>query len=186
MVRETMREVARSIDAYSDGKKLLRASIAKVEQNILEEPRASVTEEELAGSLKTAAKLLERTARELSSLSTRLSESRRQRRVRERVTYSPDFGGGTEIHQIGLEGIPTALLARPSGRQSLKCDLTTLSETLGCEVEGDAFPYEIVLDEHLFVLDDDGSVFVLVEGLPEREVEVVTRLLQRIAGQLYP
>lgn len=185
LVRETMREIARNEPENSGKEDLLSSAIAETENAILQELGGSGIKCNLSPFFQVAKKELKQTAIELSDLSKRLFESRRDKRVKEQLIDLSDLEKSFSIHQIGLEGFPTGLLARPADHQTLELDFNALRTRIPCEIAGEAFPIEVMCKRYVFVVDDDGAVFVSVDGLPVDEVHDVEELLQHIAQALY-
>jgi len=104
--------------------------------------------------------------------------------VKASVVDASDENQQFAIHQIGLAGSPTGLLARPASDENLTLDFDALQEHLPCETSGERFPVEVFCHNHIFVVDDDGSVFVSVDSLPPQTVERVGDLLRKIVGVL--
>src|SRR5262249_5476701 len=87
-----------------------------------------------------------------------------------------------EVHEIGLRGLTEGLLVQPTG-DDFEIDLDSLPE--GCTVRGDWYPYEVQYEDILFVLDDDGIIFVSVENFPERQIARVREHLHQLARRIY-
>lgn len=185
LVRENMREDARNVRAPIGKGDLLRAALEQTESEILAALEACGVECDLDQFFEVASKDLRHTAAELSELSTSLIESRKSKRVKDHLVAESATEKSFTIHQIGLEGFPTGLLAKPAGEESIELDFDALREQVRCIFEGDAFPLEVVCDDQVFVVDDDGSVFVSVDGLPANAVERTNGLLRQIGRALY-
>ena len=185
LTREMMREMATEEDRWYGKDSLLCAAIERTEAVICERLTEQRVDFKIGDTLQIAEKSLRQTGNELQQLSVRLSESKRERRVKPTVTDQGTTSQPVAFHQIGLEGSPTGLLARPANDNDLTLDFDALQEHLPCEISGDRFPVEVSCDDHIFVMDDDGSVFVYVDGLPPRDLEYVGGLLRKIVGVLY-
>jgi hypothetical protein len=74
------------------------------------------------------------------------------------------------------------LLVQPTG-DDFEINLEGLPE--GGTVRGDWYPYEVQYEDILFIVDDDGSIFVTVENFPERLVVRVREQLHELARRIY-
>ena len=62
-------------------------------------------------------------------------------------------------------------------------DLDALSARF--PLEGEWFPYEVTVEDMVFVVDDDGTVFVSTENFPREVRERARAMLEEIAALLY-
>ncbi len=88
-----------------------------------------------------------------------------------------------EITELGLSGFIEGLLAKAFLNNSEGYNINL--ENLEYRVEGEWFPFEVMIEDFVFTIDDDGTIFVSVENLPQRLVLKAKEMLQVIANQLY-
>ena len=53
------------------------------------------------------------------------------------------------------------------------------------KMTGDWFPFEIKIDHSTFILDDDGTIFVSIDNLPEDLIKRSRELLENLANKIY-
>lgn len=185
LVRDMMRERARAPDEFFPKGEILQESLTRAKSEIKMRLEAQQINYDLNRLFTVPRKDLKRTGSELEKLSSNLFESKRTKRVREVALGESPTARPFTIHQIGLEGFPTGLLAKPDSSKGLTLDFDQLRNDLHCEIRGDWFPAEVSCRGHIFVIDDDGSVFVSVDGLPMQAVQEIEALLQTIVESLY-
>ena len=116
---------------------------------------------------KQVRKTLKPVAAEMEKLAERLTYSKRTGKLANEQVVGTEKHIQYEVREIGLRGLTEGLLVQPTV-DSFEINLDGLPE--GCTVQGDWYPYEVQFEDILFVLDDDGSICVSVENLPERLV----------------
>jgi hypothetical protein len=185
LVRDSMREIAAAEHMRRGTGELLLFAINKTEVDIRTRLKSQDITCDIASILEVAQRDLKHTAGELEQLSASLSDAKRTERVKLPISDASNQMQPYTIHQIGLEGSPTGLLAQPASNTSVVLDFDAVQSALRCEIDGEQFPVEVTCEEHIFVVDDDGSVFVSVDGLPPSTVERIGTLLHKIATVLY-
>jgi hypothetical protein len=51
--------------------------------------------------------------------------------------------------------------------------------------QGEWFPFEVSLDNFLFVVDDDGAIFISTENFPKEVLDRARTILHKLAEMLY-
>jgi hypothetical protein len=181
MVRECMRRMAQSRIAPRSGGLLVNAlkeSFGRVERELRQaEIRISLSQyrEQVMNTLKPV-------AAEMEKLGERLTHARQSGKLAAEEVVTTESHTRYEVREIGLRGLTEGLLVQPTG-DDFEINLDGLPE--GCTVRGDWYPYEVRYEDILFVLDDDGSIFVSVENFPERLAMRVREQLHELARLIY-
>lgn len=121
-------------------------------------------------------------AKEMGGLSRQLALSRQAGRVafRERLTHEVTIP--LEIVPIGLQNAIEALFVVPL-TEEFALNLGRVSEIYA--VEGQWFPYQILIEPLNLLLDDDGTILIPVLGASEALMEQAKEALVILAAQLY-
>ena len=122
-------------------------------------------------------------AQEVKELRLNLIRSQREQRVAIRHRLSESSRIPIEITELGLSGFIDGLLDKAFLNNSEGYNINL--ENLECPVEGEWFPFEVMIEDFVFTIDDDGTIFVSVENLPQRLVLRAKEMLQVIANHLY-
>ena len=130
--------------------------------------------------VRQAEKQLKPASRELEKLSGSLKRSRTQGKVGAEEFHEAAVRLPCEVRRLGLADKPDGLLLLPRQATS-EIDIDNIKRIPDCQVLGDWFPFEVYCGDFLFVVDDDGSVFVSIENLPERISIEVQRYAETIA-----
>jgi hypothetical protein len=133
--------------------------------------------------LRQARKSLEAAAKEMSGLNRKLGESRERRRIGEKTPVSTvDARRHYEVSELGLLESIEGLLATPTaGVAALNVDGIRQEFS----TEGEWFPFEVRAGDFLFVIDDDGAVFISTENFPREALDRARTVLHRLAELLY-
>jgi len=128
------------------------------------------------GSLASAAK-------EMLGLNRKLIESRERKRIAEKT---PVATAGSrrhyEISELGLLDSVEGILATPTDDVS-SLNVEKIQEAF--TTVGDWFPFEVNVDGLVFIVDDDGAIFVSTENYPKEALERAKAGLHRLAEILY-
>jgi hypothetical protein len=126
---------------------------------------------------------LEAAAKEMSGLNRKLIESREKKRIAEKAPIgSADAHRRYEVSELGLLESIEGLLATPTaGVATLNVD----GIRRAFPTEGEWFPFEVRVDDFLFVIDDDGAVFISTENFPREALDRARAVLYRLAEMLY-
>ena len=123
-------------------------------------------------------------AKEIQKLSTQLDESRQSHRLGSKEELVSDDGSHLLVHELGLRDAIQGLLVEASEDRT-ELNLDNLREQPSWRLQGEWFPYELYVDDFVFVIDDDGSIFVSTANLPLELRHRASELLRRIADLLY-
>jgi hypothetical protein len=181
MVRECMRKMAQSRIPPVSGMLLesaLEESFGRVKGE-LQRAKIHLPLDQYRGQIK---KMLKPVAGEMEKLTERLAHARQTGKLADEEVVATGAHTPYEVRPIGLRGLTEGLLVQPIG-DDIEIDLDSLPE--GCTVRGDWYPFEVQYEDILFVLDDDGSIFVSVENFPEREAVRVRDQLHELARRIY-
>lgn len=132
--------------------------------------------------LKNVQENLKFPAKEVAELSGKLVQSKRTERVSEKVRICNTASMPLEITEVGLRDSVEGLLVTPL-LENFVIELDRIKSF--CEIEGDWFPFKIALEEFVFILDDDGTLFLFTENLPSKMVSKAKESIQILADQLY-
>jgi hypothetical protein len=180
MVRECMRQAQSGTSPRFGG--LLESALEESFGRVEGELRRAGIPLPLGQYRKQVKKTLKPVAAEMEKLGERLTHARQTGKLAGEEIAATEAHTPYEVREIGLRGLTEGLLVQPTG-DAFEIDLDDLPE--GCTVRGDWYPYEVRLEDILFVVDDDGSIFVSVENFPERLVAQVRELLHELARRIY-
>jgi len=128
---------------------------------------------------------LKNTAKEIHKLSQQLSRSRLDKRLGDKEAMHVASGGTVIVQELGLRDSIHGLLVEPPELMD-QISIETFDEMNGWIVEGDWFPYEVYSPSgSLFVIDDDGSIFISTEGLHGDMLADFHSQICRVAELLY-
>jgi hypothetical protein len=181
MVRDNMRRMTQSHIPPRNGGLLERAldeSFGRVAQEL----RRTGVVFDLGQYLKQVQTTLKPVAAEMEKLAERLTYARRAGKLAYERVVGAEERPEYEVREIGLRGLTEGLLVQPTS-DDFEIDLDALSA--GYKIRGDWFPYEVKVDEFLFILDDDGSIYVSVENFPDRLLVDARAQLEGLARRLY-
>ena len=123
-------------------------------------------------------------AKEMQDLANNLAESRREHKLGAKEEVAADSGRHCIVHELGLREAIQGLLAEPTD-DCHELNIDGLREQGSWRLQGEWFPYELITEDFVFVIDDDGSVFVSTENLPPELREKANGLLRRVVDLLY-
>ncbi|MFM7073682.1 MAG: hypothetical protein ACKO38_17985 [Planctomycetota bacterium] len=184
-VKQAMRELAQQSTPISNWDDLLRKAIDLSMQEMEDWISQKGEHFNFEPYLDDARESLASVAKEIQRLQQNLLESRAAKRVYDKeipVDSDETIETPFEVAPIGLLDSIDGYLAAPRS-PSCEMNLDALLERF--QVEGDWFPYEINLDGMVFVVDDDGTLFVSTENYPEEVRERAQATLMRLAFLLY-
>lgn len=184
LVRFYIRKIAQETEYFNEREETLLAQAMKIADNRLREDlRNNEIRFNLNNYFKNISEKLKYVAQEVEGLRENLLRSKREQRVGRRQRLIEASRIPIEITEMGLSGFIDGLLAKPILNSSEGYDIDL--ENLEYPVEGDWFPFEVKIEDFVFTIDDDGTIFVSVENLPPRLVSQAKEILQVLANQLY-
>ncbi|MBD1999314.1 hypothetical protein H6G00_22325 [Leptolyngbya sp. FACHB-541] len=183
LVREQMRSLARESEGDQTAN-LLEAAIAIVQKQVqgrLQEDSVQFNFDSYLASVRRTLKFL---AREIAQLGERLNQSRKMQRLGERRRLISQSQVPFEVAEVGLRGAIEGLFAFPLTEV---CVVDVEQVQPPYQVQGEWFPFLVTAESQSleFVVDDDGSIFVATENLPERLLELAGEGLMELVNQLY-
>ena len=184
LVREEMRRMAQEERPRGTANDLLRASLSRVTTRVEEILATGQVRFDLSKYERQVCEKLAYPAKEIRSLGEELSKSRSERRLGAKEELVSDRGRRCVVHELGLREAIQGLLVEAT-EQVQEIDVDLLRAEHRWQVEGEWFPYEVHADEFVFVIDDDGSIFVSTANLPVELREKATRMIRQIADVLY-
>jgi hypothetical protein len=113
----------------------------------------------------------------------KLIESKERRRIADKSTSSIHGASlAFDVAELGLHGSVEGLLATPT-RGVKALNVERVRETY--PTHGEWFPFEVSVGDLLFVIDDDGVIFVSTENFPKDMLERARTILHQVAEALY-
>jgi hypothetical protein len=184
LTRLYMRKIAQETEyIYEREWDLLSQAIKTTETRIKEKMRNDMTPFKFEKYFKNIRDKLKYVAQEIKELQANLLRSKREERVGQRRKLNEVSRIPIEITELGLSGFTNGLLAQPIFFIFQEYEMNL--QNTNFIVEGDWFPFEVKIEDFIFTIDDDGTIFVSVENLPKRLVEQAKDMLQILANQLY-
>ncbi len=182
-----MRRLAQQPSGCGWWQDLLRSAIDNTLEGVQAATGGQRMRFDLEPYLREASTSLQSVAKEICRLSGKLRESRTAKRVYDKARLTEETGEAEddlsfEIRELGLLDSIEGLLAIPVD-DSGTINIDAIKEDY--EVMGDWFPYEVIFGESVYVVDDDGTVFVSTENFPREYLERVRETLAGIASRLY-
>lgn len=161
---------------------LLEQSIQLVQEKLGEWRTRSKLSYDFTSYFEGVRKELRFVAKEMSELSKQLERSRRAERVASREIITDGVAIPLEIVQVGLPNAIEALLVVPL-TEEFELNLGRVREEYA--VEGQWFPYQILMEPFSLLLDDDGTIWVPVLVSSEGLIEQAREALLALAVKLY-
>ncbi len=183
LVREEMRRMAQQELPRGAAKELLRAALSRVTTRVEKTLETEQVRFDLSKYERRVREKLAFPAKEIRNLGEELSKSRSESRLGAKEELISDRGRRFVVHELGLrEAIQGLLVEATDQVQEIDVDLLPGQRW---QIEGEWFPYEVHADEFVFVIDDDGSIFVSTANLPGELREKASRMIRQIADALY-
>jgi hypothetical protein len=183
LVRIYMREMAQDShkDIHND-RSLIDEAYDRATSEIQKRTNIDILTLGLDSVYKNLSKKLRYPAKEISNLKNSLETSKQIERIgkREKLVISETLP--FEIIQLGLKDTIEGLLSMPLIKE-FEIDLERVKENYA--VRGDWFPFEIVIDDVAFVLDDDGTIFTSTENFPEIAFDQAYGAIKELASLIY-
>ncbi|MBD2054647.1 hypothetical protein H6F88_01145 [Oculatella sp. FACHB-28] len=181
LVREQMRSLSRESEGDQEAN-LLETAIAIVQKGVQGRLQEDSVQFNFDSYLASVRRTLKFPAREIAELGERLKQSREMQRLGERRRLISQSQVPFEVTEVGLRGAIEGLFAFPLTEV---CVVDVGQVQPPYQVKGEWFPFLVTAESLEFVVDDDGSIFVATENLPERLIELAGEGLMELANQLY-
>lgn len=184
LVRFYIRKIAQETEYMHEREgDLLHQAMKTAENRLTEELRNKEIPFDFNKYFRNIVEKLKYIAQEVEGLRYNLVRAKGEQRVKRRQRLIEASKIPIEITEMGLSGFVDGLLAKPilDILEGYEVNLGNLQYS----VEGDWFPFEVIIEDFVFTIDDDGTIFVSVENLPPRLVLQAKEMLQVLANQLY-
>lgn len=184
LVQVYMRKMAQTADSERLGRaNLVNQAIQKVRSDLEKELQKFSIKFDFSIYVKNITKVLDFPSKEIDELKNRLSSANKEERIGSKEIFYTRINTSIEIIELGLRGSIDGLLVNPL-LESYEIDFKRIKEKYS-SLRGDWFPFEIIIDDFTFIIDDDGTIFVSVEKMPERLINDVKIKLQELANEIY-
>lgn len=184
LVRDEMRSLAQRERHFPSANDLLRLAIERVSEKIetaLAQTKGDFDLDTYVHKVRTSLRF---PAMEIQSLGEKLAESRDVERLGAKEDMISDSGRHFVVHELGLRHAIQGMLVEPT-EECQEINIDAIREQPRWQVEGEWFPYEVLAEDFVFVIDDDGSVFVSTANLPPELRKSAVGLLRQVAELLY-
>lgn len=183
-VRQEMRAMAQKEAPHSSADELLHEATTRVTRRVEDAFKGRGHDVDVSKYMIEIEDKLAYPAKEIQALSVELARSKADRKLGEEMELVSDHGLRFVVRELGLREAIQGLLVEPADEID-EIDLIAVQEQLGITVEGESFPFEVTFDGFIFVIDDDGSIFVSTVNLPSEVRQGVNELIRRLADALY-
>ncbi len=183
LVKHNMRQLSQQESRAGGWQELLAVAVRQSTEQLQRELVSHHVTFDLAPYLHQSLESLESAAKEMSGLNRKLIESRGLKRIGEKTPVKMiDARRHYEVSELGLFGSIEGLLATPTAGVAA-LNVEGIQETF--PTEGEWFPFEVRVEEFLFVIDDDGAVFISTENFPVELLDKAKSVLHKVAETLY-
>lgn len=183
LTKLNMRKIAEEGDYSWRSTDILSESISETKSLLDNESKKYNLDSDFSDYFKETQKSLKPVANEISSLRDKLFTSRKEERIGSKEEVSTtDHQFTFDVIEVGLKESIEGLISIPR-LDSFEMDIERIKNNYN--MIGDWFPFEIQIDYFTFILDDDGSIFVSTDNLPEDLVKKSRGLLEDLANKIY-
>lgn len=183
LTKINMRKIAED-DYYSGSdKEILSESISLTKSSLDKECKKYNLDVDFSDYFAETKKNLKPVANEISSLRNKLITSRIEDRIGKKEEVLSEIDQfAFDVIEIGLKGSIESLISIPRS-ESFEMDIERIKSNYN--MTDDWFPFEIKINHSTFILDDDGTIFVSVDNLPEELAEKLRERLEDLANKIY-
>lgn len=168
---------------YNDEKLILSKAIRRTHKKILDEFEEHKLSFQIDDYLKNVRSRLKSSAKEIAKFVSLSAESKKKNKTRKETKLSSKNQIPFEIIELGLPGSIDGLLSRPLIDQ-FEITLEKIKDNL--EVTDDEwFPFQVNKGEFIFIIDDDGTIFISTENFPKPLLSQAKEQLKQLASQIY-
>ena len=183
LIRLQMREIAANTSnewfwGNSILEKALRQTLLDVESYFPDVSRAN-----LDPHLERARETLKFVAKEITDLQEKLRSAREREEILDRRRFVEDVEVPFEMISVGTRQSLEGLMVMPIGEQDCYLRLENLDNSW--RISGEWFPFELAIGELTFIVDDEGTIFISTENLPQTLISQIREMLYQIAQRLY-
>ena len=122
-------------------------------------------------------------AKEIAGLQAKLQRAWEREDVLDRQRFTDDVEVPFEIISVGTRQSLEGLMVMPIGEQDCYLNLEDLDHSW--TISGEWFPFELAIDELTFIVDDEGTIFISTENLPQTLISQIWETLYQIAQRFY-
>jgi hypothetical protein len=181
LVRVRMRQIAAAPQDSAQLLRMLERSLEQVQQQV--EEQLEWQGFEWQPYLRSVSQSLKEPAREMRRLGIRLLQDQHQQKgQKEQSQFVSLRKVPFQVSEVGVLPALEGLIAFPLLEV---CEVDLKLEEGGYRVRGVRFPFEVWVKGWEVVLDEDGSLYVGVERLPQELVAEAREVLVQLAEQLY-
>jgi hypothetical protein len=183
LVKQNMRHLSQQGVSVRGWEALLDMAVERSAGMLRHELDSHLLAFDLGPYLQHAKESLKEAAKEMDGLKRKLMDSREKRRIGEKTPVST-VGARRhyEVLELGLLDSIDGLLATPTADVG-GLNLDGIRQAFA--IEGEWFPFEVQVDGFLFVIDDDGALYISTENFPKELLERARAVLHRLAETLY-
>ncbi|MBW4540238.1 MAG: hypothetical protein KME43_13980 [Myxacorys chilensis ATA2-1-KO14] len=183
LVRILMRELAADV-SYRSRLSLLDQAIEDVQQQMWEYVFSSaISNINFDDYFARIRHRLKASAREMADLQINLRVAKRREQIVEREEITEAVEVPFQIAVIGLRETLEGLIATPLADQPCFLNLSDVRHRY--TVQEEHYPLQIEIDELVFVVDDDGTIFISTENFPGTLIRQAREALETLARQIY-
>lgn len=180
LVKQVMRELARDEESHCFEGNLLQKAVQITSQKIQERTEPARLQLDLSLYFQRIYRSQRLVAREMTELGFRLQQAWQGEILRPPRVITNALVP-FEIAELGLREVPEGLIAYPL----TLCQLNMEQVHQDYQVHGMNFPWEVVVNEFVFVVEADGSIITFLEGFPSSFFEQSQAALIHLATALY-
>jgi len=178
LVRRQMRQIALKAQVR-ESEELLRRAVTQTHDKLQERLEGHKLTFDFSPYFQNAAQQLRYVAKEMQELAEGLRQL--EQPLQQGKPIASATGVEFKIKEVGLREVE-ALIVTPLASQ-FELDLEWLRQSYS--VEGEWFPFYVLIEELGFVVDDDGTIFISTENFPDLLLEQARKLMVGVAHQLY-
>jgi hypothetical protein len=183
LVRILMRELAADV-SHRSRLSLLDQAIGEVQQQMWEyifSPAfSSIDFEDYFVSIRHR---LKAPAKEMADLQTSLRVAKQREQIVEREDITEAVEVPFQIAVMGLRETLEGFIVTPLAEHPCFLNLNAVRDTYA--VQEEYYPLQIEIDELVFVVDDDGTIFISTENFPGTLIHQARESLEMLARQIY-
>ena len=184
LTRIEMRWIAQTEQPPAQPDELLKSALRRVRATIEEAFEHNDVSLELGTYEKQLLKKLKFPAKEIQKLGRQLADSRRSLRLGSKEESAENQSGRFVVNELGLRGAINGLLAQPHD-EIKEINIEKLRDGKIGQLEGEWFPYEVLVGDFVFVIDDDGSIFVATMNFPQEILREAREMINELAKAIY-
>ena len=183
LIRLQMREIAADTSnewflGNSILEKAVQQTLLDVESHFPDVSRANLDQH-----LERVQETLKFVAKEITDLQEKLRSAREREQVLDRRRFIDDVEVPFEMISVGTRQSLEGLMVMPIGEQDCYLNLEDLDHSW--MISGEWFPFELAIGELTFIMDDEGTIFISTENLPQTLISQIRETLYQIAQRLY-